>query len=100
MLRGVASVNYFVCDTRRKCYFGRMIALSEQETKLWTQLTELLSKEWTSSMLHPRTREEARKRAAIWRELVMQGVSQAKIARAFGVSRQAVSKAIRRKRSR
>jgi len=79
------------------------MTLSEPEIKQWVAITELLSREPIRSMLYARTRtaanarthEAAEKRAEIWRELVKQGVSQTKIARAFGVTQQAVSKAIR-----
>ena len=93
----------FICDTLRKHYVLGIMTLSEPEIKQWVAITELLSREPIRSMLYARTRtaanarthEAAEKRAEIWRELVKQGVSQTKIARAFGVTQQAVSKAIR-----
>jgi predicted XRE-type DNA-binding protein len=63
----------------------------------WVQLTMLLAEPEIASTLYSRQHSVAAKRARIWREARKQGLKQDQIARAFNVSQQAVSKAVKRK---
>ena len=78
-----------------------IMAFSDQEIKQWTTITIVLSLERFRWMIYERTHEAAKKRTALWRALIHQGgeVTQTQIARAFNVTQQAVSKALKRKRN-
>ena len=77
------------------------MTLSDEALKQWESNTFALARDPLNALLYARTHDAARERAALWRALVRRaGVSQALIARAFGVSQQAVSKAIKGKQKR
>jgi predicted XRE-type DNA-binding protein len=66
-----------------------------EEIQLWIKLTTFLARPGVASTLYSRQYSMAEKRAKIWREAHKRGLTQDQIARAFNVSQQAVSKAIK-----
>jgi hypothetical protein len=75
------------------------MTLSDEALRRWEAITYELARDPLNALLYARAHDAARDRAALWRALVRRsGVSQTHIARAFGVSQQAVSKAIKGKR--
>ena len=77
------------------------MTLSDEALREWESITLFLARNPLNAILYARTHDAARERAALWRALVRRaGVSQTLIARAFGVSQQAVSKAIKGKQKR
>jgi DNA invertase Pin-like site-specific DNA recombinase len=69
----------------------------ELETKQWIALVQILSRPKVVSALYGRHRSDSKKRTEIWRAAREAGMSPTQIARAFNVSRQAVSKVLNAK---
>jgi predicted XRE-type DNA-binding protein len=75
----------------------RTARLGELKDEQWVQLIRLMSLKDIASTLHSRKYSATTKRARIWKAAYKAGLQQAEIARAFNVSQQAVSKAVKRK---